>query len=393
MGPRLAWRSADHVGGLRPSSDDLSDGKKLFYMQRATAVCCFTSGELWVADLDTGQRHRLLPDFLLQSYAISADGERVVFVAAGDAERSPVWVAAPNGRAPPRRLVDKDGLQAAFGADGDVIVAARKDQTNFIYRIKEDGSAPQTIAQASNLLSVSLDGRWVIAGCHRMGQWHTRLAAVRDRDLRVVRAVGNLREWPMAVARRVVPRREVPVSAIQQNLVCDSFAPGAVVPPIPPGGFRTAQEVRRCQVRGRSLSRRCSWGMTLRNTPSRELPRSATSTGFPCTDRFGRLPATARRALARPFLYPPRFLAYLCAGVQERPQNPRLHEQRRTTMATKRMYQAFVTGLIIIAPTIARAQKNVEMPQTAAVPETSQSGFLDLSTRNSNTVVGSWLER
>lgn len=61
-------------------------------------------------------------------------------------------------------------------------------------------------------------------------------------------------------------------------------------------------------------------------------------------------------------------------------------------MATKRMYQAFVTGLIIIAPTIARAQKNVEMPQTAAVPETSQSGFLDLSTRNSNTVIGSWLE-
>ena len=62
-------------------------------------------------------------------------------------------------------------------------------------------------------------------------------------------------------------------------------------------------------------------------------------------------------------------------------------------MATKRIYRAaFVTGLMIIAPTIAQAQKNVEMPQTVAAQETSQSGFLDLSTRNNSTVVGSWLE-
>ena len=50
-----------------------ADGKKLYYMTKASAVGSFISGALWVADLATGQRQRLLPDFMMQSYDISAD--------------------------------------------------------------------------------------------------------------------------------------------------------------------------------------------------------------------------------------------------------------------------------------------------------------------------------
>ena len=66
------------------------------------------SGELWVADLESGQRQRLLPDFLMQHYTISADGQRVVFVGPDDAGRSPVWLAALDGRSAPRQVTAID---------------------------------------------------------------------------------------------------------------------------------------------------------------------------------------------------------------------------------------------------------------------------------------------
>jgi len=78
------------------------------------------SGELWVADLESGQRQRLLPDCLMQHYAISADGQRVVFVVSDDTGRSPVWLAALNGRSAPRQ-VTKDGQEAYFGAGGYLV--------------------------------------------------------------------------------------------------------------------------------------------------------------------------------------------------------------------------------------------------------------------------------
>ena len=62
------------------------DGKK-HYLLRPGGARHFVSGELWVADLESGQRRRLLPDFLMQHFAISADGRRVVFVASDDTLR------------------------------------------------------------------------------------------------------------------------------------------------------------------------------------------------------------------------------------------------------------------------------------------------------------------
>ena len=56
---------------------------------RAGGARNFLTDELWVADLESGQRERLLPDFRLRHYNISADGERIVFVAADEKGRTP----------------------------------------------------------------------------------------------------------------------------------------------------------------------------------------------------------------------------------------------------------------------------------------------------------------
>jgi Tol biopolymer transport system component len=150
--------------GLLPSISP--DGKKLYYLLRAGGARHFVSGELWAADLESWQRQRLLPDFLIQHYAISADGHRVVFVVSeDDTGRSPVWLAALNGRSAPRRVTTGYGSEAYFAAGGYVVFWGEEEGAEFIYRVKEDGSELKNVVRvtgAGSTFSTSPDGKWVV---------------------------------------------------------------------------------------------------------------------------------------------------------------------------------------------------------------------------------------
>jgi len=146
--------------GFSPSISP--DGKKLYYLVRSGGVRNWIAGGLWVADLDTGQRQRLLPDFLMQLYAISRDGQQIAFSAVDDSGRTPLWVASLTGRSPPRRISTIDAGPAHFGAPGEIVFFALDDES-FDYRVKEDGSELQKIIPTPGLqpISVSPDGRWI----------------------------------------------------------------------------------------------------------------------------------------------------------------------------------------------------------------------------------------
>ncbi len=95
----------------------------------------------------------------MQHYAISADGQRVVFVAVDDKGRSPVWQAALNGRSAPRQVATNDARNAYFGAGGYVVFM--DEGTKIVYRVKEDGSELQKVVRIDSPLplhSVSLAG-------------------------------------------------------------------------------------------------------------------------------------------------------------------------------------------------------------------------------------------
>jgi len=149
-----------------------ADGRKLYYLRRAGGRS-IVNGELWVADLESGQRERLLPDFLMRHYSISADGQRLVFVASDDSGRNPVWLAALDRRSAPRRLTDKDARKAFFGPGGDVLFLGFEKETNVIYRIREDANALPAALEAATYrgrqvriaeygLHVSPDGRLIV---------------------------------------------------------------------------------------------------------------------------------------------------------------------------------------------------------------------------------------
>jgi serine/threonine protein kinase/Tol biopolymer transport system component len=228
--------------GLLPSFS--RDGKKLYYMARAAAVGSYISGSLWVADLETGQRQRLLPDFLMQNYDISADGTRVVFVAVDNTEHSPLWVASLDGRSAPRRLVRSDALQAYFGAAGDVIFSAPENRTIAVYRVKQDGTQLQKVVDAPNLFGVSPDG-----------QWFATLAPPGDIVLYPVSGgssmlicgdcfeVGSFESAPWSPPVSWSRDGRFIYLKFKTRTYGIPLRPGQVLPRIPASGFRTKEEV------------------------------------------------------------------------------------------------------------------------------------------------------
>jgi len=143
-----------------------ADGKKLYYLVRVgTGGVHQIVGNLRMMDLESGARERLLSDFLMEHYAVSRDGQRVVFVSASEAERAGVWVARLDGRTPPRRLA-AEGTQAFFGAGEDVLFGSHEGDGAFVYRIHQDGGGlskaiPDPVHYGP--YSVSPDGSHVVA--------------------------------------------------------------------------------------------------------------------------------------------------------------------------------------------------------------------------------------
>ncbi len=145
------------------------DGKYVYYLvpARGAGGHQFTSGELFRADLESASNEHLLPGVLMTGYALSPDGKRVVFSASDTQGHSRLWIAEFDLRSPPRQFsstVDED--QPSFDDAGNIYFRASEGGTNFLYRMKEDGSERQKVWPGAifEFNDVSPDGKWAIAG-------------------------------------------------------------------------------------------------------------------------------------------------------------------------------------------------------------------------------------
>src|SRR5207249_6161387 len=103
--------------------------------------------ELWMAELDTGRKERLLPGFLVKEaessrapYDISTDGLHVV-VGVPDAEgRNRLWLAPLDRRSPPRQIPNVEGDGPLFLPNGEVVFRGKDGDYGFAHRVRTDGT-------------------------------------------------------------------------------------------------------------------------------------------------------------------------------------------------------------------------------------------------------------
>ena len=154
------------------SSPTLSpDGLSLYYLMTSDQTGV---PELWVTDLGSGKADKAVPGYGFQrssldrqSYSISHDGKQVAFTMIDKEERSSLWVAPTNRRSSPRHLASAAVEDTPFFLpDGDIVFRAFENGSNYLYRMRGDGSdrhkvIPNPILE---LNAVSPDGRWVVVG-------------------------------------------------------------------------------------------------------------------------------------------------------------------------------------------------------------------------------------
>jgi eukaryotic-like serine/threonine-protein kinase len=139
------------------------DGHTLYYLVRKNAGKLL-SGELWLADLNSGHKEQLVPGISIARYSVSPDGKTVAFTRADSDSHSGIWIWSLDRHASPRQLPTAEADTPIFARNGEILFSMKEGAFNYIFRVKEDGTdlrkaIPDPVAR---LVSLSPDDRWLV---------------------------------------------------------------------------------------------------------------------------------------------------------------------------------------------------------------------------------------
>jgi Tol biopolymer transport system component len=138
------------------------DGSTVFYLLRRDSTS--SSAELRSLDLASGTTNTVLPGQSLLDYDISHEGRQVAFTTKADGGGWQIWLASLDRRTPPRRIAQA-GDQVSFAGDDTLVFRSLDEKTNFLSRIKTDGTGRERIISTPilNKTRVSPDGKWALS--------------------------------------------------------------------------------------------------------------------------------------------------------------------------------------------------------------------------------------
>jgi len=158
-----------------------ADGKSLYYLSASGQTHGF---DLVARNLARGNEDKIVSGLPIARYAsiatgrysVSRDGKKAVFMMYDENGRSSVWIAPTDRRSSPVRLTTTGSEDSPyFLPDGDIVFRTVEGDSNFLYRMKPDGSDRKKVApdRILDLFSVSPDGRWLIASTPDPNEEHT----------------------------------------------------------------------------------------------------------------------------------------------------------------------------------------------------------------------------
>jgi Tol biopolymer transport system component len=222
-----------------------ADGGKLCFRLTRTAATGQSPSELWLADLRSGVSRRLFPGQLVTGYDLSREDRVVAAVLERDG-KSRVWVAGLDGREPARPIPGAEGDNPRYGRDGDILFRAVEGNAGVLYRIQENGEGRERIREITSTVfgTVSPDGEWISA------TWspdsNLTMLSTRSEDLVPLfpSAQTSRLRWNTDGTRAYLSIQYAQASAfaVGRTFVLP-LAAGSVLPDVPPGGFRTEEEI------------------------------------------------------------------------------------------------------------------------------------------------------
>jgi eukaryotic-like serine/threonine-protein kinase len=228
------------------------DGTKLLYKVVSSLGQYPLPGELRVADVQSGRSEALISGVETLEYDLAADGQQVVIEAADRDGLSRLWVVGLDRRSPPRQIPIVEGRQPRFGAGGEIFFrrvegaaegeAGPLARASVVYVVRPDGTGlRKVLEQPIPLLGeVSPDGRWITGWTSRPGNEGSGWQAF-PLDGRPPVLLGSTIGWQWSRRGDSITVSGGPIPRDRSYVV--PLAAGELLPPIPPGGFRSEKEL------------------------------------------------------------------------------------------------------------------------------------------------------
>jgi len=217
-----------------------ADGRSLYFLMANGQT---PGHELWVEDLASDRRERVLPGYAMSDYSVSHDGKAVVFSVDDKNGKSSVWIAPTDRRTSPVRISSTTLEDSPFFLpDGDIVFRAAEGGANYLYRMKADGTGRRKITAERILdaVAVSPDGRWIAASWagHDSGQTPAVAAFAMDGSQAVTMCVGYcIVTWD--TSGKFVYFNTPNAS---ESTYAMPTLPGSGLPKLPPAGFARTED-------------------------------------------------------------------------------------------------------------------------------------------------------
>jgi len=222
------------------------DGKKICYRHCKEGYEFFPIYQKWAGrsvgsgpGIGNAPRHWPLVSKSF-AYDISADGRQVVLEAEDREAKSRLWLTSFERELPPQAIPNVEGRQPRFGPNGEIFF---RGSDGFIYRVRPDGTGMQKALQQPILMfmAASPDGKWLVA-------W----ARTTDNgSAAVLRPFRWGRGLPLLIRPRIRWQWS-PDGRFFVLLLCRfhegrtyivPLPPGKTLPPIPPAGLPSEEEI------------------------------------------------------------------------------------------------------------------------------------------------------
>jgi hypothetical protein len=214
------------------------DGRRLFYLVRKEGSRAFQSGELWMADLESGRSEAVLPGVFLSNFDIAPDGKRVAYSSLNAGGSMRVWIASLDRRTPPQQITTFEADFPYFGLAGTLFFRGREGDSDILYGVELMTRKPRRISEKPGLFSP--DGQWLL-----MGTPVTAQPAQGGPRIRICDFCGV--GWEPSGKYLYVRLRDVGAMG-GGNVYVVSLPTGKSLPDLPPSGIKSAEDFKGLNV-------------------------------------------------------------------------------------------------------------------------------------------------